>query len=206
MRELEVEIVAAAASGDEEAWQTLWRAVEPELRRMLAQPGFLGPISRREDDRRDIAVEVMSRLRAGDFYRLKHFLAARQENPSLAFRAWLRVVTKRVGIDHIRAHPDYLDQRHRGTHGAWVAPVELPPPSRLPGPRPPVTARGTASVVMRAAAEGAPPAHVQALERWILGHSFDDIAAELELGSAAEAARMVRATLERLRRRFRAAS
>ncbi|MBZ0231099.1 MAG: hypothetical protein K8M05_02015, partial [Deltaproteobacteria bacterium] len=147
MRELD-EIVAAAAAGDEAAWQALWREVEPELRRLLAQPSFLGRVSGREDDRRDIVVDVMARLRAGDFYRLKHYLAARRENPSLTFLPWLRVVTKRVGIDHIRAHPDYIDQRHRGTHGAWIAPVTLPPPSRLPGARPLVTARGTAGVLL----------------------------------------------------------
>jgi hypothetical protein len=118
----------------------------------------------------------------------------------------LRVVAKRVGIDYIRAHPDYLDQRHKGEAGAWVAPVTLPPPSRLPGARPPVTDRGTAQVLMRVAAEGAPPVQLAALERWIQGEGFEDIAAELELGSAAQAARVVRAALERLRRRFRAAS
>jgi hypothetical protein len=70
--------IEAAAAGDEAAWQALWRAVEPDLRRMVAQPSFLGRISRREDDQRDIVVDTMARLRAGDFYRLKHFLAARR--------------------------------------------------------------------------------------------------------------------------------
>jgi DNA-directed RNA polymerase specialized sigma24 family protein len=200
------QIIEAAAAGDEAAWQDLWRAVEPDLRRLVAQPSFLGRISRREDDQRDIVVDVMARLRAGEFYRLKHYLLARRENPALEFLTWLRVVAKRVGIDYIRAHPEYLDQRHKGATGAWVAPVTLPPPSRLPGARPPVTDRGTAQVLMRVAAEGAPPEQLDALARWIQGDSFDDIAAELELGSPAHAARVVRAALERLRRRFRAAS
>lgn len=199
-------MVEAAAAGDEAAWQRLWRAVEPDLRRMVARPSFLGRISRREDDQRDIVVDVMARLRAGDFYRLKHYLAARRENPSLHFLAWLRVVAKRVGIDYMRAHPDYVDQRHRGVTGAWVAPVTLPPASRLPGARPPITALGTAQVLMRAAAEGVPPDQVRALERWIQGDSFEDIADELALPCPAEAARIVRAAVERLRRRFRAAS
>jgi len=200
------DLVESAAAGDEAAWQELWRAVEPDLRRLVAQPSFLGRISRREDDQRDIVVDVMARLRAGDFYRLKHYLAARREHPGLQFFAWLRVVTKRVGIDYIRAHPDYIDQRHRGETGAWIAPVTLPPPSRLPGARPPVTDRGTAQVLMRVAAEGAPPEQVRALERWIQGDGFDDIAAELGLAGASDAARLVRAAVERLRRRFRAAS
>lgn len=200
------EIVEAAAGGDEAAWQALWRAVEPDLRRMVAQPSFLGRISGREDDQRDIVVDVMARLRAGDFYRLKHYLTARRENPSLQFLTWLRVVAKRVGIDYIRAHPDYVDQRHRGQTGAWVAPVTLPPPSHLPGERPPVTDRGTAQELVRVAAEGAPPEQMQALERWLQGESFDDIATELGLRSPSDAARLVRAAVERLRRRFRAAS
>lgn len=205
VREID-DVVEAAAAGDEAAWQALWRAVEPDLRRLVAQPSFLGRISRREDDQRDIVVDVMARLRAGDFYRLKHYLAARRDNPSLQFLTWLRVVAKRVGVDYIRAHPDYIDQRHKGETGAWIAPVSLPPPSRLPGARPPVTTRGTAQVLMRAAAEGAPPEQLRALERWIQGDSFDDISDELSLRSPAEAARLVRAAVERLRRRFRAAS
>jgi DNA-directed RNA polymerase specialized sigma24 family protein len=184
-------MVEAAVAGDEAAWQSLWEYVEPRLLRVVAQPHFLGRISRREDDQRDIVVDVMARLRAGNFYRLKHYLAARRDNPALSFMTWLRVVAKRVGIDYMRSHPDYVDGRGRGEQGAWIAPITLPPPSRLPGARPPVTDRGTAQVLLRAAADGAPTEQVEALAHWLHGEPTD--------------LRLVRAAVERLRRRFRAA-
>lgn len=185
------DIVEAAAAGDEAAWQSLWRYTEPRLARIVAQPRFLGRISRRIDEQRDIVVDVMARLRAGNFYRLKHYLAAHRANPALDFLTWLRVVTKRVGIDYMRAHPDYIDGRGRGERGAWMTPITLPPSSRLPGARPPVTMRGTAQVLMRAAAESAPTEQLHALARWLQGEPTDP--------------RLVRAAVERLRRRFRAA-
>jgi len=69
------------------------------------------------------AVEVLARLRADDFHRLSIYLETRRANPSLKFMTWIRVVTKRVGIDYLRAHPDYIDRvarasRRRGGDGA----------------------------------------------------------------------------------------
>ena len=89
---LEVLVVRTAA-GDAVAWQELWRTIEPQLLRMVAQPSFLGRLGQREDDRRNIVVEVMGRLRADGFRRLRSYLDTRVTNPSLKFTTWLRVVT-----------------------------------------------------------------------------------------------------------------
>src|SRR5688572_658975 len=108
--ELETLVVAAAAQ-NESAWQRLWAVIEPPLSRIIAQPRFLGRLGQREDDRRNIVVAVMGRLRADHFGRLQLYLDARRTNPRLRFLSWLRVVAKRVGIDYLRAHPDYV-RRH----------------------------------------------------------------------------------------------
>src|SRR3954463_10613103 len=93
------DLVAAAASIDESAWQQLWAAIEPPLSRIIAQPRFLGRLGQREDDRRNIVVAVMARLRADGYARLRLYLEAKRTNPRLTFLGWLRVVAKRVGID-----------------------------------------------------------------------------------------------------------
>jgi DNA-directed RNA polymerase specialized sigma24 family protein len=197
--------VVAAAAGDEPAWQLLWTAIEPQLSRIIAQPRFLGRLGQREEDRRNIVVAVMARLRAERFHRLGLYLEAKRGNPRLRFISWLRVVAKRVGIDYLRGHQDYV-RRHdadASTPGRWVDAGTLPPASQLVGERPPVTNRGTARALLQFAEGAIPNDQRRALELWVRSESFADISATLGLGGASEAERMVRAAIERLRRRFR---
>lgn len=203
------ELVGGAAAGDDLAWQRLWMAVQPRLEGLVRKPGFLGPVGRREDDVRDIVVDVMARLRADGCRRLKIYLDARRDNPRMSFMPWLMVVTKRVGIDWLRRSPEYVDHRRDrerpqdGPAGEWLRLVTLPSESRLPGERPPLTAHGTAMQLLRHAEGVLPPEHRRALELWVEGLDHDEIASRVALGSAAEAERIVRAALERLRRHFR---
>ncbi|MBS1118317.1 MAG: hypothetical protein H6Q90_545 [Deltaproteobacteria bacterium] len=202
--ELEVLVVAAAAR-DEASWQRLWAAIEPPLLRIVAQPRFLGRLGQREDDRRNIVVAVMARLRADQFHRLQLYLSARQSNPRLRFISWLRVVAKRVGIDYLRAHPDYV-RRHEvdaSRPGAWIDAGTLPPASQLAGERPPVTNQGTVRAMLQFAAGAIPDEQRRALELWAQSETFEDIARVLGLATGQHAERMVRAAIERLRRRFR---
>ncbi|HEY5937507.1 MAG TPA: hypothetical protein VIU61_22830 [Kofleriaceae bacterium] len=202
--ELETLVVAAAAE-DETAWQQLWAAIEPPLSRIIAQPRFMGRLGQHEDDRRNIVVAVMARLRADHFHRLRLYLEARAQNPRLRFLSWLRVVAKRVGIDYLRAHPDYV-RRHDANAsrpGAWVDPKTLPPASQIFGERPPVTNRSTANELLKYAAGTIPDDHRRALELWTQSEGFDEIARTLGFASSKDAERIVRAALERLRRHFR---
>ncbi|MBV8757196.1 MAG: sigma-70 family RNA polymerase sigma factor [Deltaproteobacteria bacterium] len=197
--------VVAAAAGDAGAWQKLWSAVEPSLSRTVAQPRFLGRLGQREEDRRNIVVAVMARLRADGFHRLQLYLEAKHQNPRLRFIGWLRVVAKRVGIDYLRGHQDYLRRHDKdpSTPGQWVDAGTLPPDSQLVGERPPVTNRGTAHTMLEFADGAMPPQQRRALELWTRSESFADISTSLGLAGADEAEKMVRAAVERLRRRFR---
>jgi DNA-directed RNA polymerase specialized sigma24 family protein len=200
------ELVVRAANADELAWQELWEVIEPKLDHLISQPRFLGRLGRLEDDRRNIVVEVMARIRGERFHRLRLYLAARQENPRLVFWTWMRVVTKRVGIDYLRSHPDYVDRRRSADPGSspglWMTPATLPPASQLPGERPSVTSRGTAAELLRHAGGSFPFAQHRALELWIQGQDYADIAKHLELPDASVAEKLVRAAIERLRRHF----
>jgi len=200
-------LVVAAAGGDERAWQELWAAIEPQLLRLVAQPRFLGPLGQREDDRRNIVVAVMARLRADEFHRLKLYLEAKRKNERLRFFGWLRVVAKRVGIDYLRAHPDYVrrDESQASAPGRWVEAGTLPPASRIFGERPPMTNRGTVRELLAFAANSIPPDQLRALQMWAASESFGDIARALACTSE-DAERLVRAALERLRRKYRAST
>jgi DNA-directed RNA polymerase specialized sigma24 family protein len=205
--EQEIEdLVLAAAGEDDAAWQRLWAAIEPPLTRIVAQPRFLGRLGQRDDDRRNIVVAVMGRLHADRFHRLRLYLEAKRANPRLRFLGWLRVVAKRVGIDYLRAHPDYI-RRHdedASRPGVWVDAGTLPPASQIAGERPPVTNRGTARELLHYATGAIPDDQRRALELWAYDESFADIARAIGLTDEREAERVVRAAIERLRRRFRA--
>jgi DNA-directed RNA polymerase specialized sigma24 family protein len=204
MQELE-DLVAEAAAGNEAAWWLLWEEVEPGLERLLRNPRVTGRMSQSEDDVRNIMVNIMEKLRDDGSRRLRKYVE--QDRREGGFKAWLAVVTKRIVVDYMRAHTDYVDRRHshsaKSAAGRWVIPGELPSDSQLVGSRPPVTDRGMALALLRYAYETLPKDQLAALELWILNKPYDTIAAELELESARVANKLVRAALERLRRRFR---
>jgi len=195
-------LVERTVAGDEAAWRALWAAVEPPLTRIIAQPRFLGPLGRDEDERRNIIVAVMARLRADRFARLSLYLDARRANPQLTFVGWPSVVANPLGIDYLRAHPEY--QRRcsatRSRPGAWVRQTQLPE-SKVFGQRPPVTTRVTARRIVDHA--GLPNAQRRALEMWTHGDDLADIAREIGVADAPAANRVVRAALDRLRRAYR---
>lgn len=201
------ELVERAANADEDAWKLLWRAIEPRLDHLIAQPRFLGPLGRREDDKRNIVVEVMGRLRDDRFHRLRLYRVAHIENPRLTFWTWLRVVAKRAGIDYMRAHPDYVDKRRSAdpgsTPGKWVNFGTMPSAGHLRDDPPSMTNRGTAAEMLRYADVSFPRQQLAALQLWIQGQDYADIAQRLDLHGGAEAERIVRAAIERLRRHFR---
>ncbi len=205
--QLEV-LVERAARGEAVAWRELWEDVEPWLEKVVGSPRFLGRVGQREDDRSNIMLEVMARLHSDGFHRLKLYVETRHSTPQLKFKTWLRVVAKRVGIDYLRGHQNYIDRRrdpNRGsTPGQWVEPGTLPPHSELAGERPPMTNRGTALELLRYAAGSVPEPGLSALELWTQSASFEDIARELEIeGGAGGAEKLVRAAIERMRRHFR---
>jgi DNA-directed RNA polymerase specialized sigma24 family protein len=199
-------LVARVLAGEGEAWQKLWQEVEPKLYATLRRPHLLGRLSASEDDCRNIVVEVMGRLRANGHARLAQYAAVRQRNPSLPFMGWLVVVAKRTAIDYMRAHDTYIDRRHEkdaSSPGGWRELDTLPADSALPGPRPPITGAGTAREVLEFAAADLTPPQQQALDHWLRGAGFEEIAAALALPDPKDADRLVRAGIDRIRRRFR---
>jgi DNA-directed RNA polymerase specialized sigma24 family protein len=199
-------LVTRVLAGEASAWQALWQAVEPRLYALIRRPSFLGRLSESEDDCRNIVVEVLAALRAHDHMRLRSFAAARVANPALPFFAWLTVVAKRLAIDYMRRQDTYQDLRARvgeGARGAWTPITALPPESQLPGFRPPMTNRAAVAELLTFAGRDLPLEQRAALSAWLQGGSFDDVARAAGLPSARQAERVVRAALERLRRRFR---
>ena len=200
-------LVVEAAEGQESAWSKLWLEIEPLLMRLASSPRVSGRLSQNVDDCRNIVVEVMARLRDDQFRRLRMFLDSQSENPDLEFIPWLRVVARRVIIDYLRGHGHYIDRRRNRNSGSapgrWVEINRLTRSSRLDGIRPPVTNTSVALSMLRYAYSELPADQLAALERWIIGAGYSDIAGDLQLEGSEAAKKLVRAALQRLRREFR---
>jgi DNA-directed RNA polymerase specialized sigma24 family protein len=200
-------LIDGAVQGDANAWGRLWTELEPMLERLARSPRVTGRLSGDEDECRNIVVEVMSRLRDDDFRRLRLYQNARHERPDLTFKPWITVVAKRVAVDYIRGHGEYIDRRRshnpESAPGRWVQPRTLPGDSRLHGLRPAMTNHGAAMTMLRYAYRKLPEDQLAALEQWITGAGFDAIASTQELDSSGAAEKLVRAALRRLRRHFR---
>jgi DNA-directed RNA polymerase specialized sigma24 family protein len=201
------ELVAKAATGDEEAWSALWLYAEPMLLRLARSPRVSGKMSESEDDCRNVVVEVMARLRDAEFRRLKLYLERRAHKPDLTFEPWLRVVARRVTIDYMRGLGEYIDRRRSRNPGSaagmWVHQTSLTSTSRLHGVRPAITNQDAAMKMVHFAYNELPADQIDALGRWIVGDRFAKIAEGMQLDGADDAKKLVRAALQRLRREFR---
>jgi DNA-directed RNA polymerase specialized sigma24 family protein len=152
---------------------------------------------------------VMARLRQNDFQRLKLYRAERLRKPTLALMPWLSVVAKNVGVDYLRAHPNFVATGNRGRserRGEVLDPQPLPPASRGPGARPQLTGEISARQMLDWARRNLPGDQCRALQLRIENDRSDgDIAREMGLATAEAAQRLVRAAEARLRRQFRGA-
>ena len=198
------ELVRRVIVGDARAWHELWDAVQPTLWAMTGKWQITGPLSQRDEDRKNIVVEVMERLRADGFRRLRSYLASLEPERTGrvgSFKTWLCTVTARTSIDYVRAHPEYRDVRSRTSDAdRWVRIVPLTAEPQHVGVDP--TKVATASVLLERARGELKPEQLSALYLWLQGDDHVEIAARLGLGSPKEADRLVRAALKRLRDRY----
>ncbi len=165
-----------------------------------------GRLSEREDERRNIVLEVMERLRVDGFRRLHVYLAScrgRAQSPS--FHSWLATVSVRAAIDYVRRHDEYRDVRggrDDGT-GRWVRLTPLAEPPAQPAVDP--VHLVTATLMLERAREVLRRDQLIALCRWLQGDDFAAIAERLDRSSPA-AQKLVRSALKRLRDRYRPAA
>ncbi|GMV17371.1 MAG: hypothetical protein HS104_11825 [Polyangiaceae bacterium] len=185
--------------GDTPAWHALWRRVEPRIWALTGRWQITGPLCKSPDDRREIVLKVMAKLREGGFRRLRAFVTSAGGKSEAAFAAWLHTVATRVAVDYTRAHPEHVG---RGEQARWV---RLVPIDDVP---PPIADRDLArhATVLRVLERARDDLSVQqltALSLWLDGESNETIAERLGSATPAAAERALRAALKRLRDRYR---
>ncbi len=195
-------LAEAAALGDAAAWQALWAEIEPIVWGITGKWQITGPMCKSDDDRREIVIRVMERLRADRLRRLRAVAQSGALNQGGAFRAWVTTVATRVAIDYVRSRPEHLDPRNRAGGRRWV--------EVLVGDDASLRAPSTDPLRMAAAEQMLDRAHdlltrdqMVALWYWLDGGDHEVIAHRMRLGNPKQAERLLRAGLKRLRDRFR---
>ncbi len=194
-------LVGRTIAGDGRAWHSLWLALDPRIERIAGRWRVTSRLSARHDERRNIVVAVMGRLKENDFARLKglHEVLLRGEGDGWR---WIVAMTRRTALNYARLHEEHL-----GTGGGedglrWA---ELGPISdEIPGPADEarVIAAIQAHEIQAYAEQRLRPDQLRALCLWLMGHDADEIAHALGLPSAREADKLVESALYRLRYRF----
>jgi DNA-directed RNA polymerase specialized sigma24 family protein len=195
-------LVERVLGGESSAWHELWHRVEPLVWGISGKWQVTGPLCKRTDDRRDIVLRVMERLREADFRRLRGFAASAGRGSDNAFRAWLLTLSARVAVDHVRAHPEHLDARGRRGTERWAKLVALDGIPELAEERD-LTRRTTALRLLERAREELSVQQLTALSIWLDGATTAVIAERLGLSDPSAGLRVLRAALKRLRDRYR---
>jgi len=195
-----VDLVLGGAAG---AWARLAEAVHAQVLDACSRRRWAAGSPHAADLHREVALRVLEKLHAGDYAALRAWAAARDRYPDARFAAWVGAVASNAFVDQLRASPDFVRRRD----GAAARRTDAIERGELPdGPAPardPATAVDLARVVRALAADDFPADQRAAIALWLRGHDSAAIAAELGLGGAPAAERLLHAARERLRRAMR---
>ncbi len=207
-RPLAERIAAGEAAVFPQLMATLW---QPCLRLIAGSRAMRG-LAAGEDDVREVATRVMSRLDRDAYRALRLYGPWQSDNPDKVFADWFKILVSNVVRDFAREQRGSAQKREPGelsvkrllNQFAGTLPLDTL------GVRPPMTDAQTANELLRFAQEHLPEQQLDALEHWLRGSSYDDIAAEggaaeggvADVADGGEARRLVRAAVATLRRHF----
>lgn len=191
-----------AAEGDETAFHDLVALVWPELGRSMQSSRRLAAAGASDDGPHDVALRLMEKLRHDDFRALRLYADWRERHPEKTFLDWLRIVAANATRDYLR------ELRGQSANDGVPTPKQLlnvfSAVSGVEdlGTRPPMTWAQTARQLLEFAETRLPEQQRHALEEWLTGSDFDEIAKKRGLSGGDEARKSVRAAIAILRREF----
>jgi hypothetical protein len=194
-------LVARSLDGDMRAWQELVTLIFPGIEEVAWRYRNVRRLPTSEDERRNIAVAVIERLRARELDGLERLRAACALGEDSGW-PWICRVTQRKALDHVRDHAENLGADETGAP-RFAKQVALPDEVEdlLP-----VSVRAhrhiDARTVLGYAERNLSPKQLAALHLHLLGDSEADIAAALHLPAAHAAHALWHGAVARLRYRF----
>lgn len=197
------QLARRAVAGDAAARHSLVWSLWPEWERLLRASAAMGRYGRSEDHVRTVAMHLVEKV--GSVKSLTSYLAWRDRNADRGFADWIRIVTTNAARDHVRRTMREPAERESDLDRTALLNdfASSPRPEGL-SVRQPITVAQTARQLLDLARARLDRPRMDALERWIEGCDFDDIARELGLDSTDDAKKLVRAAVATLRREFAA--
>lgn len=190
-----VSLVERVLQGDVFAWQDLVAQVHQIATKSAAHRG--------SDFAGNVALRTIERLEADKHRSLKGFMEALQTYPSLSFGRWLRTIIRNATVDELRGQPEFSRQRSEGKR--VLAPRTHVLLDEQHGSIGGATGFHRALEVRRIVAwimdASFPESQRRAILLWIDGHHREEIATIMSL-KPKEVTRLLRASRQRLRRRF----
>ncbi len=188
----------SAHAGDELVFAHLW----PTWLDLVRGSRFLGPMRGSDDHVEDIRATLARKVKKT----LGSYPAWRSRNPDKTLADWNRIAVANAVRRHVKARigdpMDALVENDPSLKEILNEFTLSPVLDRL-ATRPSMTLAQTAAELLGFARARLPAADCRALELWLEGASFDEIAAELGLASGREAEKAQRAAVAVLRREFR---
>jgi hypothetical protein len=193
-----IALVERVCAGEATAWTELFAALAgPVERRVRGSRSFVG-FRRSEDDVRDVVTAVFERMRRDQSRALHRYRDWQTRHPERSFEDWLTIVTTNVIRDHVAT------RLGRGLAGERVVAIDE---IAVPGEADGISRRrhGSATLtsiaeIVTAAARKLTPGQAGALDDWLQGFDYAEIATRRGEASARDAERQIRAALARLRR------
>jgi DNA-directed RNA polymerase specialized sigma24 family protein len=197
------DLVARAAGGDAPARHQLLESLWSTWGEMVRANRSMGSFAKSDDHVDNVVGTLVEKFGRPDGRALRQYLAWRAEHDQQTFGDWLRIVTKNVIRDYLRAQLG--SEKPTATGDLSVKRVlnefAMSPAIEELGVRPPVTAAQTARELLEFAAERLPAQQLRSLRHWLDGASFDEIGDACGT-SRVDAQRSVRASIAVLRRHF----
>ncbi len=188
-------------AGSERAWQKFFLLYGTRVEQIAKRSRALGSLRDHTDDCRNVMTRVFERLRRDDFRALRLYLTWQQRNDARQFEDWLTVVTTNVARDYVEERLGAArDQPIKRLLNTLAGALEESDEALAIGAH--ITPKLAAQQVMDFAQSDLPEIQLGVLKCWLLGEDFPGIAAQLELASADEAKKHLRAGLARLRRKL----
>lgn len=195
------ELLLAAARGDDAAFAGLVELIWPDLGRGVASSRRLAADGDGGDGPHDVGARIIEKLQHDEYRALRLYEDWRLRHPEKTLLDWLHIIADNVTRDCVRelkghsANDDVPSPKQvMNAFAAVVAADHL-------GTRPPMTWGQTARQLLEFAGSRLEEPQCRALEDWLSGASFDQIAeAQAMSGGAASARRSVRAAIAVLRR------
>lgn len=187
---------------DPDAWQALWLLLDPRIEAIAGRWRVTGRLSSSLDDRRNIVVRVMDRLRAHGFERLRLLHDTLHEGEEAGW-AWISVVTRRDAFNYVRGHAEHLGPPEGNAGARWAVLVPLPDgvEDHLPESLRVISAI-EGREILTYAEQHLRSQQLDTLRLWLGGYETEEIVARLGVADGRAAGNLLYRAIENLRYHF----